>query len=97
LAYNYRAWLWATCPEPEFRDGKKAVESATKACELSKWKERNDLDTLAASYAETGDFDQAVKWEEKAIALTPESEAGEKKARNERLALYRNGKPYHQP
>ena len=28
-SYNQRAWIWATCPEARFRDGKKAVESAT--------------------------------------------------------------------
>ena len=37
-AYNSRAWLWATCPDGKCRDGKKAVESATKACELTEWK-----------------------------------------------------------
>jgi tetratricopeptide (TPR) repeat protein len=95
--YNGRAWLWATASDAKFRDGKKAVESATKACELSEWKERNHLGTLAACYAEAGDFDEAVKWEEAAIKLTPESEAEEMKGRNERLALYRDKKPYRQP
>ena len=38
-AYNGRAWLWATCPDAKYRDGKRAVESATRACELSEWKE----------------------------------------------------------
>ncbi len=37
-AYIVRALLWATCPDARFRDGKKAVESATRACELSDWK-----------------------------------------------------------
>ena len=66
-AYNNRAWLWATCPDAKYRDGKKAVQSATTACELSEWKGPNNLDTLAAANAEVGDFDSAVKWQSQAI------------------------------
>ncbi|HYY93402.1 MAG TPA: tetratricopeptide repeat protein [Pyrinomonadaceae bacterium] len=55
-AYNSLAWLLATAPKQELRDGKRAVELARKACELSKWQHPNQLDTLAAAYAEAGDF-----------------------------------------
>jgi tetratricopeptide (TPR) repeat protein len=96
-SYDSRAWIWATCPDDKVRDGRKAVESATRACELSEWKERNDLDTLAASYAEAGDFKQAVKWLEAAIKLVAESEAETRKDYQERLALYKDKKPYRQP
>jgi len=65
-----RAWLLATIPDEKLRDGKKAVEAARKACELSEEKVASYLDTLAAAYAETGDFDQAVEWERKAMDLT---------------------------
>ena len=34
-----RAWLLATCPDRKLRDAKKAVESATRACELTEWKD----------------------------------------------------------
>ena len=90
-AYNNRAWIWATCPDEKFRDGKRAVESATRACELSGWKDAADLDTLAAAYAEAGDFDKAVEMQEKAVKLA--SDEG-KKAFGERLNLYRDKKPY---
>ena len=53
------------------------------------------LDTLAAAYAEAGDFDSAVKWETKAIEL--ESDAHEKAEYAERLKLYRDKKPYRDP
>jgi hypothetical protein len=80
-----------------FRDAKKAVESATKACELTNWKDDTCLDTLATGQAEAGEFDLAVKWEEAAIKLTPGTEGEMLKWRKERLALYRDKKPYHQP
>ena len=50
--YNAMAWLLATSPDPKVRDGKKAIELATKACELSEWKKGEVVDTLAAAYAE---------------------------------------------
>ncbi len=68
-AYLSRAWLLATCPNNKYRDPKKAVESATKACELTDWHEPHDLGGLAAIYAETGDVAAAVKWQSKAIEL----------------------------
>jgi tetratricopeptide (TPR) repeat protein len=95
LAYNNAAWFRATCPHERLRDGKKAVELATKACELSRWGDFNSLDTLGGAYAEAGDFDSAVKFENRAIILNREDADFVKKA-NERLALYRDQKPYRE-
>ncbi len=69
VAYSKRAWIWATCPDEQHRDGKKAVESATRACELTKWNEPAYLESLAAACAEEGNFDSAVKWQTRAIEL----------------------------
>jgi serine/threonine-protein kinase len=60
---------------------------------LSAWKDSFTLGTLAAASAETGNFDEAVKWEEKSIELgLPESDL---KQAQERLNLYKEKKPYH--
>jgi tetratricopeptide (TPR) repeat protein len=95
LAYGYRAWLWATCPDPKFRDGKKAVESARKGCELTDWKNANHLAALAAAYAEAGQFDDAIRWQMKALKDPAyQKEAGE--TAWQRLKLYLARKPYHE-
>jgi tetratricopeptide (TPR) repeat protein len=87
------AWLRATCPEASLRNGKEAIRMSIKACELSKWKEPGPFFTLAAAYAEAGDFDKAVKYQVQAIqrksAYTPVG-----KGSRERLALYRDHKAY---
>ena len=67
-SYNSIAWFLATIPDESVRDGKQAVTYATKACELTKWNDPNSIDTLAAACAAAGNFDDAMKWEEKYLA-----------------------------
>jgi protein O-mannosyl-transferase len=92
-AYNDRAMILATCPEARYRDGKEAVESATRACALTGWNQPACLDTLAAASAEAGDFGAAAAWQEKAIGLLHDEH--KKDDYRSRLALYRAGKPFH--
>ncbi len=91
-AYNNRAWLWATCADEKYRDGRRAVESAARACELSDWKEASMIDTLAAGYAETGDFPKAVAYQQKANTLY--TDANDLKKGQRRLKIYEDKKPY---
>ena len=92
LAYNNLAWLLATCPQAALRDGRKAVEFANKACELTQWKNPDSADTLAAAYAEAGDFPQAVKWETKYLE-TPNLAKSSSASAASRLKLYQARKP----
>lgn len=94
--YGKLAWLLATTSRDAIRDGKKAVEYAGKAAELTKWEDANTLDTLAAAYAEAGNFDEAIKWENKALSFPEFAKSNGDQARK-RLQLYTERKPYHEP
>ncbi len=91
-AHDAAAWLRATCPDSAFRDGSRAVTNATSACILSAWTDSSNIDTLAATYAEIGDFNSATKWQQKAIKLA--SDDADREDMRFRLELYKQGKPY---
>jgi uncharacterized protein (TIGR03067 family) len=90
--HNDQAWLLATCPDAQYRNGAKAMASAQRACELSSWKEPVHLGSLAAAHAEAGDFVSAVKYQKQAQEfpgyLTGNTE------RAGRLAVYEAQNPY---
>jgi Flp pilus assembly protein TadD len=90
--HNERAMIWAAYPEAKYRDGRRAVEAATRASELTGWKDPRVLDTLAASYAEAGDVPKAVRWQSEAIGLLADPRG--KEDLRSRLKLYQAGQPY---
>jgi tetratricopeptide (TPR) repeat protein len=102
---NNYAWVLATSPDDELRNGKRALELATKAAELTDHQTPHVLSTLAAAYAETGDFENAKKWSTKSIELSKKAveaaenddERAERNAEHEQLekelASYEEGKP----
>ena len=92
-AYNNLAWLLATCKNSAYRSGEKAIAAGIQACELLGWKNVDALDTLAAAYAETGQFDKAIQWQNKALELAEPQATGPLESR---LKLYQAGKPYQQ-
>jgi tetratricopeptide (TPR) repeat protein len=94
-AYNNIAWVLATAKVATYRNGSRAVEYAQKACEISAWKDPADLDTLAAAYAEVGDFDAAIRWQLKTLEFPGFAERAGDTARA-RLELYRQGQPYRE-
>jgi tetratricopeptide (TPR) repeat protein len=87
---NNFAWVLATTPDDKLRNGKRAVEMATTACELTGYKAAHILSTLAAAYAETGDFENARKWSEKAVAIGMKEKDEDLK---KELETYKQNKP----
>ena len=73
---------------------------ATKACELTRWRESYYFDTLAAAYAEVGDYAKAVEWQSKAVTDAEfKKRVGEEEfsRAKERLELFNAGKPWREP
>ncbi len=91
---NGLAWLWATCPSEKHRNGKAAIDLAHRACELTEWKDAFYFDTLAAAYAEAGNFEEAIKWQQKAVDEPKAFHESERPKVPERLRLYQQRKPY---
>jgi tetratricopeptide (TPR) repeat protein len=92
---NNFAWVLATSPDDQLRNGKRAIELATKACEVTEYKEAHILSTLAAAYAETGDFETAIKWSRKAVELGSEEDQVDQQLQNE-LDSYLQKKPWRE-
>ncbi len=94
-ALSERAWQLLTSPEPGQRDGTEALRLAAQACQATGEREPRLLDILAAAYAETGRFAEAVATAEKAGQLAGHAGqpglAGDIK---ERLACYEKHEPF---
>ena len=91
-AFNDFAWFLATCPDNSQRNGNLAVTYATKACELTQWKDGSFIDTLAAACAEVGDFDTAIKYQKQAMDI--HSDYPDRREMEKALELYQERKPY---
>jgi tetratricopeptide (TPR) repeat protein len=89
------AALLAICPDASVRNGNQAVDFARHACELTEWKLPYCLVTLAAAYAESGDFPQAVKYQKQVLTMRPWTDL-ERKEIQAHLELYQQGKPFHE-
>ena len=95
---NNLSWIFAADSDPAIRNGKRAVQLAEQACELTGQKEAFLVGTLAAAYAEAGRFDEAVATALRAIELARTSGQNELATRNsELLEIYRTRQPYHEP
>ena len=91
---NKLAWLLATCDDPKVRDGAGAVKFAEQAVAKTERKNPVNLETLAAAYAEAGQFEKAVNAENEAIALLQNEE--QKTDFATRLKLYESNSPYRE-
>jgi tetratricopeptide (TPR) repeat protein len=95
-----RAWTLSalanylsTCVEDSQRDGKRAVELAAEACRLSNWRDPDHLEALACARAEAGEFEVAVRLQERAVEASDEAERSQ---RASILAHFRRNDPYRQ-
>nr|WP_227006762.1 tetratricopeptide repeat protein [Shewanella donghaensis] len=96
IALGNVAWILATCPEEEYRDGSRAVELALQLLENNS-NDPTNLDNLAAAYAELGEFGLAVDTQEKAIeALKQNPEVAQSDEFIQRLEQYQQGRAYRE-
>ncbi|MDO5309219.1 MAG: tetratricopeptide repeat protein [Planctomycetia bacterium] len=92
---NNYSWLLATCPDDNFRDAKRALEYGKRSAELTQYNQAHILSTLAAAYAENGDFESAVSWAQKALELGRlDLERDNVSSYQEELQSYKDRKPW---
>jgi tetratricopeptide (TPR) repeat protein len=92
---NNLAWVLATSPEDKVRDGKRSVELGSKAAKETEYKQAHILSTLAAGYAEAGDFDKAIEWSKKAVEVGSEDTETTSQLKKE-LTSYEEKKPWRE-
>jgi tetratricopeptide (TPR) repeat protein len=96
-ARNNIAWILATCTDSQIRNGTTAIQHAQKALKLTKGMEPAVLDTLAAAYAEAGQFTEAAETARRAIEQVPSgSNAALIESLRKRLRYYEANKAYHE-
>ena len=93
---NNLAWLLATCPDAAYRDGSRALRLALWACEATTYKSPPLLDSLAAAYAEAGQFDQAVRITRQAIDIVRANPKASTETLESRMRLYLAAQPYRE-
>jgi len=93
---NNLSWVLSTSPEDSVRNGDRALETGLKACELTEYKKSHILSTLAAAYAEAGQFDKAIEWSTKAVELGAKEESEQLDQLKEELKSYQDKKPWRE-
>ena len=96
-ALNNLAWVLATYPADAIRDGKLAVELAVKATTLPSVDVPIVLRTLAAAYAESGDFSKAIDTAQHAADLaTAQNNTSLLATLRHEIDLYQARTPYRE-
>jgi spermidine synthase len=91
---NDLAWVLLTCPEERFRNGSRAIQLAEKADQLSNRNNALYARTLAAAYAATGRFSEAIAVAERGVELaTKRGNSALASTLRSDLDLYRRGLP----
>lgn len=92
---NNLAWVLATSPMDNVRNAKRSIELGTKACEVTEFKRPHILSTLAAGYAEAGDWENAVKWSQKSLEVAEDDDENRPQLEKE-LQSYKDKKPWRE-
>jgi tetratricopeptide (TPR) repeat protein len=92
---NNMAWVLATSPDDPVRNAQRSIELGTKACELTKYQKPHILSTLAAGYAEKGEWEAAKKWSAKAVELGAKDQEVDDQLKKE-LENYKEQKPWRE-
>jgi tetratricopeptide (TPR) repeat protein len=102
-ALNNKSWDLCTNPEKEVRNGKLALRFAKIAVEITRRAAVQDqrtlamyTDTLAAAYAEDGDFENAVKFQQEAVDIATTVLAYHLQEYRDRLELFKKKEPYRE-
>ena len=94
-ALNNQAWILATWPNVSIRNGVKAVALAERADTLTRQKNQIVAATLAAAYAETTRFPEAIRAAERAMKIaSAEGNEGRVLSIREQLQAYKSGNPF---
>lgn len=93
---NNLAWVLATSPQKELRDGKRSIELGLQACELVEYKESYAVSTLAAGYAEVGEWEKACEWAAKAVELGEQEKSDSLDNLKRELEGYQRKKPWRE-
>ena len=93
---NNLSWTLSTSLDDDVRNGKRALELGIEACEMTEYKRPHILSTLAAAYAEVGEFDKAVEWAQKAVELGQESKEPQLEQLKKELESYHKKKPWRE-
>jgi len=89
------AWILATSPFQELRNGREAVKLAEKACDLLRDRDPQALAVLGVAQAEYGSFKRAMDATSRAAELYAKSnDAVKASALNSRLMLFKQNRPY---
>jgi TPR repeat protein len=93
-AWNDYAWLLATSPFDEIRQGMRAVALAERA--TARERSPSYLDTLAAAYAEIGNFEQAIALQKEALAGVKEQDSALAAELRSHLEAFQAGEPWRE-
>lgn len=103
---NNLAWVLSTSTDDDLRNGERAVELATRACEITNFQAPHIISTLASAYAESGDFDKAIEWIEKGLEVNEKKRAEkdadaavidqQKASLEDELKSYKEKKPWRE-